>query len=758
MNRIRISLILTLIALFMGGCTRETATATNNMLPIVDDPLVLEYRFNIEDEVTNSNPTAVYPIDIYGDGRQGAVVVGNMWRPPVVQSLIIFYADIHRQQALHQININTAGLSPPYICDINHDGVQEVLTTYNMNDSLWLEIFRLDSGSIYRRFVATGIDRDGSGNWDGHGGVVIVADLDGDGDEEIIINCDVDYDLHPRALHCIDWKSDRILWEYPLANIALQQTFRILYYTDNPDTLLVFGTASKGNRVVTGDMDDQHAYLIALDTKGRERWKHVLGGSFTGAVPLIIDYDDDDNPDVACFQHGGESLLYSGEIDTLQTILRVYDRNGSVLDSVCFDGRVKANDAELYDMDSDGVPEMTFELSDNSLRVYDQHLQKERIIRCTSRFGIWDCRDFLGTGENQYLFDLHNTGLLLTDKDLNPLAQYNARRGFDRAAYTVLKRNKEPEIVIFITLSNQLANYLLTLESTPWYTMFSRRPILAFLAAFIPLTVIIGIIYLILATFRKKNKIISQQRDRLNDALTKLHETQEQLVAAEKYRLSKDIAGGVAHEIHNALFPARSSLAKLRERLGLTEPNDLNRNRTLLELSDKAVARALKMVELVRVYTRLDLEKKTESVNIKEMIEEILETNSLQISEQKTDVSLDIDPTIAIACFRPHAFSMLNNLVVNALQAMTDSPRKQLTVIAHDNGGRVEILISDTGPGIAEDHLNRIFDAFFSTRLSYGTGLGLTIVKRIVQLYDGEISVKSSLEKGTVFHILLPVT
>ncbi len=627
-----------------------------------------------------------------------------------------------------------------------------------MNDSLWLEIFRLDSGSIYRCFVATGIDRDGSGRWDGHGGVCVVDDLDGDGEEEIIINCDVDYDLYPRALLCIDWKNDRILWNYPLANIALQQTFRLLRYADDPDSLLIFGTASKGNRVVTNDMDDQHSYLIALDMQGREQWKYTIGGSFTGAIPLIIDYDDDGHNEIACFQHGGESMLYSGEIDTLRAVLRVFDRHGNVLDSVCYDGRVRANDAELYDMDSDGIPEMTFELSDNSLRVYDQHLRNERIIRCASRFGIWDCRDFLGTGENQYLFDLHNTGLLLTDMNLNPLAQYNAKKGFERAAYMVLKRDQEPEIVIFITLSNLLTNYLLTLEPTPWYTVFSRRPILAFLAAFIPLTVIIGIIYLILATFRKKNKIISRQRDRLDDALTKLRETQEQLVTAEKYRLSKDIAGGVAHEIHNALFPARSSLAKLRGRLDLTDPDDVTRNRTLLGLSDKAVARALKMVELVRVYTRLDLEKNTESVSIKEIIEEILETNSLQISEQNTDIHLDIAPDIAVACFHPHAFSLINNLVVNALQAMTDSPRKQLTVVAHETDNKVEIIVSDTGAGVADDHLNRIFDAFFSTRLSSGTGLGLTIVKRIVELYDGEISVKSSLEKGTTFHILLPVT
>jgi len=758
MIRTIVALTLTLIILMLTGCSQTSPPARERILTSVDDPLTLEYRFNIEDEFANPNPTLLYPIDLFDDGRQGAVIVGNMWNPPAVQSLIIFYSDIHHQQALHHINVNTAALSPPYIYDFNHDGVQEVLTTYIMNDSLWLETFRLDSASIYRRFIATGIDRDNSGNWDGGGMICMVEDLNGDGYKEVLVNCDVGYDLYPRAIHCIDAKNDSLLWSYPLAGVACHASFALLHQPDDPDTLIIFGVSSKGNAAVTDDMDDQHSYLIAIDKHGREQWKHITGGSFTSGLPLIIDYDSDGYSEIACFQNAGESSQPSGKIDTLKAVLRIYSQNGVVVDSLCFDEWLRANDARMFDIDSDGTPEIILELSDNSMRVYDQKLHEKQIIHCASRFGIWDCRDFLGVGENQLLFDLHNTGLLLTDKNLNPLALFNAKRNFERIAYRVLRRNPDQECVLLMALRDHLTFYFLTLKSTPWYTIFSRRPILAFLAAFVPLTIIIGIIWLVLAKFRQKNKIISLQRDRLDETLTKLREAQEQLVAAEKYKMSKDIAGGVAHEIHNALFPARSSLQKLKERLGLTDPKELTRNHTLLELGEKAVVRALKMVELVRVYTRLDLEKKAEPTNIREVMDEILDANSLQISESNITVQTEIPNDITVACFRPHLYSLLNNLVVNALQAMTDTELKRLTVMATKTDGTIEIAVSDTGSGIAKENQLRIFDAFFSTRLSSGTGLGLSIVKRIVELHDGKITVKSSLEKGTTFRILLPVS
>jgi signal transduction histidine kinase len=67
----------------------------------------------------------------------------------------------------------------------------------------------------------------------------------------------------------------------------------------------------------------------------------------------------------------------------------------------------------------------------------------------------------------------------------------------------------------------------------------------------------------------------------------------------------------------------------------------------------------------------------------------------------------------------------------------------------------VEIIIADTGCGIPQEHLNKIFAPFFTTK-SRGTGLGLAVVKKIIERHQGDIQVKSKIGEGTAFHIQLP--
>lgn len=96
----------------------------------------------------------------------------------------------------------------------------------------------------------------------------------------------------------------------------------------------------------------------------------------------------------------------------------------------------------------------------------------------------------------------------------------------------------------------------------------------------------------------------------------------------------------------------------------------------------------------------------------------------------------------------------LLNLAINACQAMPDGGTLRLEA-AVATPGRVEVRVSDTGVGIAPEHLSRIFDLYFTTK-DHGTGIGLSMVYRIVQMHDGEIEVESTPGRGTTFRILLP--
>jgi signal transduction histidine kinase/HAMP domain-containing protein len=107
---------------------------------------------------------------------------------------------------------------------------------------------------------------------------------------------------------------------------------------------------------------------------------------------------------------------------------------------------------------------------------------------------------------------------------------------------------------------------------------------------------------------------------------------------------------------------------------------------------------------------------------------------------------INVDPTMMRQA--------LLNLALNACQAMPDGGTLTLSC-GPAEGGRVEIAVADSGVGISPDHLDRIFDLYFTTK-EHGSGIGLSMVYRIVQLHDGEVEVESTPGHGTVFRLLLP--
>jgi signal transduction histidine kinase len=105
-----------------------------------------------------------------------------------------------------------------------------------------------------------------------------------------------------------------------------------------------------------------------------------------------------------------------------------------------------------------------------------------------------------------------------------------------------------------------------------------------------------------------------------------------------------------------------------------------------------------------------------------------------------------------------HFNSIFSNLILNALMA-TDKEIKEIRISIETlkKDGQIQIQVQDNGPGIPENHLHEIFEPFFSTKPSSGTGLGLGIVKRLVQLYGGRIEVETKIKEGSCFMVLFPI-
>ncbi|WP_029896526.1 sensor histidine kinase [Desulfohalovibrio reitneri] len=217
------------------------------------------------------------------------------------------------------------------------------------------------------------------------------------------------------------------------------------------------------------------------------------------------------------------------------------------------------------------------------------------------------------------------------------------------------------------------------------------------------------------------------------------------------------LAAGVAHEINNPL-------AVINEKAGLMEdllefdrsPGREDRLKGLVGAIISSVSRCGQITRQLLSFAR-HFELKTEPVRVEEVVQEVLSFLRKEAEYRNIDINLrPVDGVRPIVSDRGKLQQIFLNIINNAFQAMNDGGRLDITVSPMENGW-VEVDISDTGIGMDEDDLEKIFEPFFSTkRDSGGTGLGLSITYGLVRKLRGEISVKSEKGEGTTFYVRLP--
>ena len=142
-------------------------------------------------------------------------------------------------------------------------------------------------------------------------------------------------------------------------------------------------------------------------------------------------------------------------------------------------------------------------------------------------------------------------------------------------------------------------------------------------------------------------------------------------------------------------------------------------------------------------------------VDLREGLETVVTIYQNQI-KHGTDLVREFEDVPPVTCLPDELNQVWTNLVHNALQAMDH--KGTLTVGIRREGDAVAVAIGDTGCGIPEDIRARIFDAFFTTKpAGEGTGLGLDIVRKIVDKHQGRIDVESEVGRGTTFTVRLPI-
>ena len=727
-----------IVSLLLNSCSR---TSDKNGLILIntdDDPAILAYRF-----VQNGrNAGLVNPITLDSDNEDSEYSIRNLWRALDSMSYVIFDHKVGPSRDFQrQVTIKTTKIQSHVAFDFDNDNIDEVAIIYSVNDSLWLEILDAYDDHLYKKCLFVGVDQDNSGRWDGNCHITNVFDINGDGYAEIFLVSITGFDFSPRNIVCLDWFNNKKLWTYDVAGHIEKNGVFIVSEDHLDSNLVIFGVSAPCNGYEINDMSDSFSYLVCLDTRGELRWRKVLTHGLSGARIRYIDYNNNEIPEfLAKFSTLMENGKQSGG-------LIVYDTNGECVDSVYFAHKIVHFDT--YDLKGDGDIEVVVSLADNTVRIYSQTMQLIAKYQCDKSIKARKCGDFLKMGTNKILASTGDGSLCLFNNNFELLAR------LPEGGVPVIFHSKENDVTVAV----QHAGYsrYFKLERNPWYAVFSRQPLLAFLAGAVPLGFIAAVIWFILAKFRRKNRIIGQQRDRLDEALSELKRAQRLLIAAEKYKQAKDIAGGVAHEIRNALNPARHSLEMLKQQfVPKTEVNP-ELGSELVEITEEAVTRSLDMTELVTAYSQIESEKSDHCVNLEWLIAEVVNNNRIAIREKGISLKIQIEKGVCLSYNKAHAYCLFNNLLLNSIDALSNMSARAISVEANAKDNILRIEFSDTGCGIAQESMSRIFDLFFSTKPDTGTGVGLAMVKKIVELYNGQIEVKSNLDNGAKFIILQPI-
>ncbi len=239
--------------------------------------------------------------------------------------------------------------------------------------------------------------------------------------------------------------------------------------------------------------------------------------------------------------------------------------------------------------------------------------------------------------------------------------------------------------------------------------------------------------------------------DSYNKMVDLLEESASKLAQSERESAWREMARQVAHEIKNPLTPMRLTVQSFQRKF---DPNDSNIHEKITDFSKTMIQQIDTMSSVASAFSNFASMpvQKNETLNIVEVVElalEIFNQDYIHFETQKQEIITTFDQAQIIR--------VITNLVKNAMQAIPAYeafPSIKVSLYQEDN--QVVIEVEDNGSGIDEELKDKIFEPKFTTKTS-GMGLGLAMIKSIVESYQGNISFESTLSKGTTFYVRLPI-
>lgn len=282
---------------------------------------------------------------------------------------------------------------------------------------------------------------------------------------------------------------------------------------------------------------------------------------------------------------------------------------------------------------------------------------------------------------------------------------------------------------------------------------------------------------------KRYKEALEQRNLELASRKAELERLQAQIIHSEKMASLGQLAAGIAHELNNpaafingnieflhecvlnlnrvwALYDSGQPVAEMAARVTALKKeidyeNILGDLHSIIADCREGATRIREVVQNLRVFSRLD-EAEFKRTDIHEGIESTIRLLSRYYSTGHIILLREYGSLPPLNCYGGQLNQVWMNLLVNAAQAVGD--KGEVRIMTRFDGRAAHVTISDTGCGIATEHLGKIFDPFYTTKpVGEGTGLGLSITYGIIERHGGSITVESVKGAGTTFRIIIPV-
>jgi nitrogen fixation/metabolism regulation signal transduction histidine kinase len=242
---------------------------------------------------------------------------------------------------------------------------------------------------------------------------------------------------------------------------------------------------------------------------------------------------------------------------------------------------------------------------------------------------------------------------------------------------------------------------------------------------------------------------VSALVDSYNSMIDDLEDSAKKLASSEREQAWREMAKQVAHEIKNPLTPMRLSVQSFQQKF---DPDDPKIHKKVEEYSKTLIQQIDTMSSIASAFSNFAKmpAQKLELLNIVEAIEltlEIFPESDIKFIPQGSNISVNFD--------RSQLIRIITNLVKNAIQSIPPKRTPKISIVVSSDDLEVIIVVKDNGSGVTDSIEGKIFEPRFTTKSS-GMGLGLPMIKNIIETYNGSISFSSIIGEGSEFTIRFP--